>query len=223
MIELMGRVLTKRQIKHIVHLRERGHSLPEIKRATRHSSSTVFKYIQNVKILPEFIDFWKSKRKSSIFRMIQEQRRAQEQAKSLFGKIGEEEKLIIVACLYWAEGEKKDFSLSNTDPNLIRVFIECLKSLGVTKKDLRINIRVYEDLDIPAAISFWAKVVGIPKSQIVSVNVLKGKKKGKLQYGMCRVRIIKGGYLLKLIKSLVDLITSKTISPCSSTDRTGGS
>ena len=46
-----------------------------------------------------------------------------------------------------------------------------------------------------------------------------GKKNGKLKYGMCRIRVVKSGYLLKIIKSIINL-TPELVSPYSSTDRT---
>ena len=202
----MTEPLTKKQINYIVQLRKRGHSLPELRCLTGHGKATIFKYIQGVNILPKFQDLWRNKRKSSVARMVQEQKKAQGQAKGLINKIGKEEKILIAACLYWGEGAKRDFSLSNTDPELIKTFVECLEELGVTKERLRVTIRAYEDLNKEKICNFWAKIVGIPKKNIINVNVLKGKKKGKLKYGMCRIRIAKGGYLLKLLCALKDII-----------------
>lgn len=216
----MGKkALTKTQVRHIISLRGRGYSLPEIKRLTSHGYGTVFRYIQGVKILPQFREFWRNKRKSSIFRSIQQQKKAREEAQKLVGNINKKDKIIIAACLYWAEGAKRDFSLTNTDPTLIKTFITGLKEIGIEKERISINLRIYEDLDREKACSFWSKVVGIPKERITYVNILKGKKKGKLKYGMCRVRVIKGGYFLKLLDALRDIFRNG-ISPCSSTDRT---
>jgi hypothetical protein len=198
--------LTKKQIKRIVYLRKHGHSLPEIRRLTGHGKATIFKYIQEVSILPQFQDFWKNKRKSSVCRMLQEQKRAQGQAKKLIKKIGRKEKIIIAACFYWAEGSKGDFTLSNTDPFLIKTFVSCLGEIGIGKERLSINLRIYEDLDKEKACIFWSKLIGVPKKNIKYVDVLKGKKNGKLPYGMCRIRVIKGGYFLKLVTALRDVI-----------------
>lgn len=219
----MGKLaLTKKQIKIITKLRQRGHSLPEIQRFTGHGKGTIFKYIQGVQILPEFFEYWKSRRRSSTYRMMEETKRAETEARAIIQDSNRINRVLIASCLYWAEGTKKDFSLSNTDPELIKVFIQCLGEFGVKKKDLRVTIRVYEDLDIPLAIKYWAHVVGIPKGRISNVNVLKGKKKGKLKYGMCRIRVIKGGYLLKIIRSIINL-TPELAGPYSSTDRIGHS
>ncbi len=203
----MGKkTLTKKQISRIIYLRERGHSLPEIKRTTSHGYGTVFKYIQDVKILPQFQEFWRNKRKSSIFRASQQWKKAREEAGRLLKNIKKRDKIIITACLYWAEGARRDISLTNTDPILIKTFIDGLKELGVDREKLSINLRLYEDINKERACNFWSNVVGIPKEKIMYIDVLNGKKKGKLEYGMCRVRVIKGAYVLKLLNALRDII-----------------
>jgi hypothetical protein len=203
----MGKkALTKTQVKRIISLRGKGYSLPEIKRLTCHGYGTVFRYIRGVKILPQFREFWRNKQKSSIFRSLQQQKKAREEAQKLIGNIDKKDKIIIASCLYWAEGAKRDFSLTNTDPILIKTFLTGLKELGVEKERISINLRIYEDLDREKACSFWSKVAGIPKERITYVNILKGKKKGKLKYGMCRVRVIKGAYFLKLLCAIRDII-----------------
>ena len=210
----MGKkALTKTQINQIIRLRERGYSLPEIRRITSHGSGTIFKYIRGIKILPKFEELWKNKRKSSVSRMIQEQKKSQEEAKKLIKKIGKKEKALIAACLYWAEGAKRDFNLTNTDPSLIKTFVSCLKESGVKKERLSINLRIYEDLDREKACNFWSKIVGIPKKKIMYIDVLRGKKNGKLKYGMCRLRVIKGAYFFKLLNNLAEIIKTNTVAP----------
>ncbi|TSC80784.1 MAG: Uncharacterized protein G01um101429_93 [Parcubacteria group bacterium Gr01-1014_29] len=120
---------------------------------------------------------------------------------------------LIATSLYWAEGSKKDFGLSNTDPDLIRLFLYTLRTtFGIQNSDLKISVRIYEDLNKKNCLKFWSEVTGIKLGKETSVNVLKGKKKGKLKYGMCRVRVKKGGLLLKeifcIIKRLNQLIMS---------------
>lgn len=214
--------LSRNQIKRIVQLRKRGHSLPEIRNVTGHGKATIFKYIQNVEIHPRFIERWNNRRKSSISRMIENQRKARIEAETTIREITRKDKILIIGCLYWAEGNKKDFSLSNTDPVLIKTFVKYLSEIGVKKNDLRVTIRVYEDINIKKACKFWARVVGISVNKIRNVNILKGKKKGKLKYGMCRIRVTKGSYFLKLLRAIKDIIGENVITPHSSTDQNEG-
>lgn len=213
--------IPEQEIKTIVRLRETGHTLPEIRKIIPRGNGTIFKYIKNVTILPAYKETWEAKRGGSKALSIKNWTEAQQKANVIIPHINAKEKIIIAACLYWGEGTKGDFSLSNTDPILIKTFVTCLKEIGVTNKDLRITIRTYEDLDREKVIAHWAKIVGIPKKQILGINVLKGKKHGKLQYGMCRVRVTKGARYLKLLQSTVKTIAKQiSSSPCSLMDRT---
>ena len=219
-----GQRISKKEIETIISLRKRGYSLPEIRKITGRGNSTVFRYIQKITILPQYVDEWKIKQGGSRKRSKKAWEEARSEAERLVDlPIDKKINAIIGACLYWAEGSKKDLSLSNTDPNLIKIFLTCLKNIGVTKKVLKISIRIYEDIDRTQAIKYWAKVVGITPKEIISVNTLKGKKKGKLKYGMCRVRVKKGGNYFKLIQSVIGLIIESLRSPYSSMERTAHS
>jgi hypothetical protein len=95
------------------------------------------------------------------------------EAKNLIRELSYREKLILLSALYWGEGSKGDFGLSNTDPNLIRVFISCLKDVfNINKARLRVSIRIYEDLDKEKCLDFWSKVTGIKKEDFINVNIL---------------------------------------------------
>lgn len=188
-------------------LREQGYSLPEIKRVTGGANATIMRYVRDVLILPEFRDAWRAKQGGSKQRAFVQWNNARRSASERFPvEESDYTKILILACLYWGEGTKQEFNISNSDPALIAVFVECLKVLGVKKEDLRVNVRTYEDIDIEQCKSFWAKVVGIPENQILSVNVLKGKKLGKLKYGMCRVRVRKGAPYFKFVMSYIEEI-----------------
>lgn len=134
---------------------------------------------------------------------------AEEKAKKTILSLSEKEKIIFLTALYWGEGSKSDFNLMNTDADLIRVFIQGLQEIfNISKDRLRISIRIYEDLDKQKCLEYWSKITGVPAEKFVSIDILKGKKKGKLLYGMCRVRILKGGDMLKYIKALKNRINT---------------
>lgn len=193
-----GRPVSNETANRIKVLRSQGYSLPEISKAVLVPKTTVFRYIQNVEILPEFLAIWAGKRGGSTKKRALKEKRSFEEGKELVGRLSYKEKVLFLSALYWAEGSKGDFGLSNTDPHLIKVFVEGLREVfGVTDERFRISIRVYEDLDKEKCLTFWSEIVGVPKEKFVSVNILPGKKKGKLLYGMCRVRVTKGGDLLK--------------------------
>ncbi len=198
------------KIAEIRQLRSRGYSLPEISNQVSVSRTSALRYIKDVQILPEYLSEWAGKRGGSRKRKLLKHQRALEEGEQLVNELTEKEKLLILSSLYWAEGNKKDFILTNTDSDLIRVFVNILRQvLKVTNNQLKVSIRLYEDLDQEKSLDFWSQVVGIPKSKFLSTNIIPGRKKGKLQYGMCRVRVSKGGDLLKKIMGLNQVIANR--------------
>lgn len=63
--------------------------------------------------------------------------------------------------LYWGEGTKRNktsLRLGNTDPNLIRKFIEFLEIIcGVEKRKIRFSLQVFSDTDPEEARAFWCR------------------------------------------------------------------
>jgi hypothetical protein len=191
------------KIINIKFLRGQGYSLPEISNKLNVSKSSVLRYIKDVEILPEYLSDWAGKRGGSRKKRLLKEAQAFEEGKNLVDKLSKKDKMLYLSALYWAEGTKKDFSLSNTDPNLIFVFVKCLRDVfDLDDSRLLISVRIYEDIDKDKSLEFWARIVGISKDKMRGVNIINGSKLGKLEYGMCRVRISKGGDILKKIKGI---------------------
>ncbi len=210
----MGKAaLSVDEISQIVQLRQTGHTLSEIRSVVKRGYGTVFKYMKDVPILSEHKKFWESKRGGSKYRSIKEWQEAKEKVKNLISPLGKRERLIILACLYWGEGNKTELSLINSDPSLIKLFVNCLRDIGVVKNQLKVTIRIYNGINKKKAMKFWANIVGIFPSEISNVNVLFGKKKGKLEYGMCRVRVQKSRLYFKLIMSMIALMKESLLLP----------
>lgn len=197
-------------IQKIKLLRSHGYSLPEISKEVGVSRTSVLRYIKNVQILPQYLSEWAGKRGGSRKIKLLKLKRALSKGESVVGRLTDKEKLLILCSLYWAEGNKKDFILTNTDPNLIKVFVNGLRQVfKLTDDQIKISLRLYEDLDREKSMAFWSEIVGIDKDKFLSVHILPGKKKGKLEYGMCRVRIAKGGDLLKEVMSINQIIANR--------------
>ncbi len=192
------RSLDDKIISRIKNLRREGFSIPEISRKLGCSKSTALRYAKSVIISPSHYERWLNRRNAS--KIISENNwiNAYRKAESRIGSITDRDLALVAASLYWAEGAKKDFTFSNTDADMIRVFIRILKKVfGVIDQDIKISLRIYEDLDKNVCLKYWSGITGIKLDKNTSVDILFGKKKGKLQYGMCRIRIRKGGLLLK--------------------------
>ena len=100
--------------------------------------------------------------------------------------------------IYWGEGTKyrqDGLSISNTDPSIIKFFINWLnKSLGVPKNKMRVMLHLYTDMDIKKELKFWSVILKIPLSQFtrpyIKKNSSKGiNHKGSFGHGTCNVRI----------------------------------
>lgn len=207
------------KIETIKSLRSRGYSVPEISKTIGVSKTSVLRYIKGVEILPEFLENWAGKRGGSRKRKLSKERKAFEEARKIIGNLSNKEKLLFISALYWAEGNKKDFILINSDPDLVKVFVFALREvIGINEDRLHISLRVYQDIDIEKCKIFWSETLEIPKEKIRSINVLLGRKNGKLTYGMCRVRVTKGGDLLKQIGGIKKVVVESFV-PIAQMDR----
>lgn len=203
-----GKLVTKDEKENIRLLRQTGHSLSEIKKATGRGIGTIHLITKNTSILPQYLELWEKKRGASTHRAVSRWNSARVRAEGqLSQRFKINEYLLIATCLYWGEGAKRDFSFTNSDPEMIRVFTRCLNSLNIPLNRFRVSVRLYEDMNVEKVVNFWAKTIGVDIKDIRSINILHGKKQGKLEYGMCRIRITKGQDIFKLLQSAVKVIT----------------
>ena len=97
----MGKQKTvKAEIDKINYLRQHGHSLPEISQMTNVSRTTVYRYIKDVKILPEYISEWVGKRGGSIKRKQVKEKFALEEGIKFVRELSDKDKLLILCALY---------------------------------------------------------------------------------------------------------------------------
>ncbi len=203
---MRGTITLQQTIKKIRLLRSKGQSITEISAEVGKSKSIVSRYMQGVKVLPQYRDILRVKQGGSKGRAKIQWAEKLEESRNLIKEIIPKEKLLILAALYWGEGTKKELNIVNSDPSMLRVVVHCLRELGIQTLEFRATIRVYGDLNKKKAVQFWAKSLGLPIECFINVNVLKGKKEGKLPYGMCRLRVTKGARHFKLIMSLIERI-----------------
>ena len=208
----MPKLIPEQKIALIKELRRTGHSIPEISTETSLPKSSVFRYIQGVNIDNEYLTRLSDRRRASTIRKNRLVAESGRQASEMIASLSKNELSLITASLYWAEGAKKDFSFANTDPEMVRLFINSLRSnFNVQDEEIAISIRLYEDLNQENAINFWSNIVGFSLAGKVHINLLKGKKQGKLPYGMCRVRVRKASKLHKLMFSIIKRMIELTL------------
>lgn len=97
--------------------------------------------------------------------------------------------------LYWGEGNKANSNsvrLGNTDPMLIRYFMDFLiATFCIRRDDFKFGLQVFSDIDPGVALDFWVKKLNIHREQINKPVVTRsgsiGTYRKKSQYGVLTV------------------------------------
>ena len=217
----MGRFLSDAIVEKIREFRRMGNSVPEISNQLGVGRGSVLKYIIGVEVDSRLAPYWRGKRGGSVRRMEEAWNKARIRAKTGVDDLDNSTKLLVLTSLYWAEGSKADFSFMNSDPEMVALFVRLIKEILRVKKDqIRSSIRIYSGMDELKVKDFWSKMLNIDLKMFGNTEIVKGNKRGKLIHGMCRIRVLKGGDLLKYLVAVRERIIAK-ISPHSSTDRAG--
>jgi len=71
--------------------------------------------------------------------------------------------------LYWGEGTKRDTSsvrLGNSDPNLIKKFIEYLEKMwDIDRGKLRFGLQIFDDMSQSETLKFWQRYLDVYSDQ----------------------------------------------------------
>ena len=136
-------------------------------------------------------------------RVQRENQEIKEKSISRINKINNRELLLLGSALYWGEGYKRHggkypsphISFSNSDPDMIKVFLVFLKEILRTPEDkIRVWIHLHPNLNRKASIRFWSKITDISQDRFsvttqVSVASRGKRPKNSLPYGTLNLRI----------------------------------
>ena len=94
--------------------------------------------------------------------------------------------------LYWGEGTKANkhsIRLGNSEPELIKTFMNFLVQLyGVKKEDFRFGMQLFTDIEPEEALHYWANELGVKRSQFYKITVTisgsLGTYRKKSRYGV---------------------------------------
>jgi len=98
--------------------------------------------------------------------------------------------------LYWGEGtkaSKTSIKLGNTDPALVRKFIDfLLKFYGINKKRLRFGLQIFGDMDTNTAVKYWMRSLNVSRGQFYPKIIITphrgiGNYRRKTRYGVLTV------------------------------------
>lgn len=200
------RSITREKHDLLLQLRREGMSIPEISAYSGIAKTTVQRHVKGIVVPETFLKRLREKQGGAKKRAKGMRENCLEEAGTLLGKLSSRDFLMIVIGLYWGEGTKRDFSLINSDPKLLQTFMVCLEKIGISKNRISLSLRVHSDISISESKTFWANTLRMPRDEIRRVEVIQGRKKGKLKYGMCRIRISSGIRDRLLIQSAISLI-----------------
>ncbi|HRH55954.1 MAG TPA: hypothetical protein PK609_03765 [Candidatus Paceibacterota bacterium] len=190
----------------IIALRRKGMSIPEISRATNTAKTTVQRYVLGVEIPQMLLKKLKERQGGSASRASALRENRMDDVTALLGSLSQRDYFMLLIGIYWGEGTKRDLSVINSDPSLLQTFLWCLKLHGISNERISLSLRIHSDIKAAAAVSFWSKTLALPRESISRIEIIEGKKKGKLPYGMCRIRVRKGIRDRLLIQSAISVI-----------------
>jgi hypothetical protein len=206
----MGKLKTSEKIiKKIIALRQKGNSISEISLDVGKSKSVVSRYIQGVSILPAYRDILIKKQGGSKVRSEDLWEKSRISALNILGGITTRDKMILLMGIYWGEGTKNELNIINSDPMLLRAFIEFIKDFNVSRERIKASIRIYDNIDYEEALNFWSRTLGLKKESFFKPEIISNKKNGKFEFGMCRLRVEKSSKEFKLLMSLINNVKEK--------------
>ena len=124
--------------------------------------------------------------------------------------------------LYLGEGDKSknntSVRLSNTDPQIIKIFREFLLKICNIKKKLGYSLVLFNDCDEKKTVKFWGKHLGIKKSWLGKITKIppqgKGTYRKKSEFGVLTITITN-----KKLKNEIFRMTDELFCPNSSGSR----
>ena len=133
-----------------------------------------------------------------------------------FAKISRKSFFIAGLTLYLAEGGKLNYtqiSLANTDIRIIKFFIRWMVNfLDVVKENIKVQLHLYENMDIGKERKFWQEGLDLPENQFYKPEIRKLKKasfsyKESFRHGTCSIYLLgveKKREVMMAIQALLD-------------------
>ena len=186
-------------------LRKQGKSYSQIKKLLKLSKSTLSVWLRDYPLskqrIRELRD-WNEQRIEKYRETMRKKRELRlkqyykEQKKVLF-PLNKREFFLSGLFLYWGEGSKTSttLSISNTDPSIIKFFIDWLtKNLLVPKEKIKIQLHLYTDMNIKKELKFWSEILNIHFKQFIKPYIKKTSSarinhKGGFGHGTCNARV----------------------------------
>ncbi len=208
-----------------IELRKKGLSYSQIKEKLGIGKGTLSNWLKDYPLSDKRTRELRDNNPRRIEKYINTMRKKREEKFSIafdiaqkdIGKITDRELFIAGFFLYWAEGGKtRDGTviLTNTDPSMLRVYLKWLRLLKIPKKELKIKLHLYKDMNEDKEINFWSKELGVEKSKFQKTWIKDSKMsdltyKNNFGHGTCNIILHKtdiARYVLMGIKFIASVI-----------------
>lgn len=201
------------KIENLKKRRKAGYSIQDLMKEFSMPKTTIWHHVHDIKLSEEQRNKIKEKQGGSKLRAEKQWEKANSLASQIVRFIDLDEITpVVLSLLYWAEGNKKGFVFTNTDPNMIRIFLKVLRDkFGVKNASIKAVIRINNFQNPSECLNYWQKITNIPFRNITT-DLNPVQNKGKSIYGVLRITVIKGGKILKLVDSLNKELTLKMLS-----------
>jgi len=208
-----------------VQLRKQGKSYSEIMEMVPIAKSTLSEWLRDVGLAKAQKQRLTEKKLASAKRggLARKMQRVEgsnaifSQARLDVGSLTKRDIFLIGVALYWAEGSKqKEHNVSNplvfgnSDPNMIKFFLNWLAELGVPKSEFIYELYIHKTGNIGKSVEFWADVVNQPISVFDQRVYFKQgnpktirKNSGESYNGLLRVKVKKSTNLNRKVSGWI--------------------
>jgi len=185
------------------NLRAQGKSYSEIKQLLGIGKGTLSVWLADMPLTPEQMRQVRdlNPRRIERFRETMSKKRdarfqsAYELARKDIGRLSRRELFIAGLYLYWGEGNKSGsgkVGISNTDPGVIRAFLDWTKTVDIPPDRLYARLHLYTDMDIKKETMYWAKILHFSSQQFrkpyIKKSTLSGLTYKTIGHGTCNIR-----------------------------------
>jgi len=195
---------SEKEINYVRDLRRAGKSIPQIADICGSPKTTIWHHVHDIVLDDKKLSEIRSRQGGSVARKIEAWNAAKKEADLLLLDKENRELIIAVAMLYWAEGNKRSFVFTNTDADMLRMYIRFLiKVLKIAKNDIKILIRISDPINPQVATKYWKNELKI-KVENINIDHNNKNNKTKTLHGICRLYVVKSGYQFKLIQCIIE-------------------
>lgn len=191
--------------REAIRLRSLGKSYSQIKRDLYLSKSTLSRWLKNLPLSKEQINNLRGNSQQRIEKFRNTMRKKREEKlkryyldqKDRLLPLTEKELFLSGLFLYWGEGNKatrSTVSINNTDPDVLKFTLYWYtKILKIQKKQIKVFVHLYNDMDITKELKFWSSTLNISLRNFDKPYIKKSKKNNLDQkgfgHGTCGLRI----------------------------------